>query len=87
MIYSSTADPLLGPPTTEAGIFAILEDAVTHNEQEGTAITNAFKKTKKDIWYVDAKDSNPAGYAKCIQHGGKDSRFCYTVVRNAGHET
>eukprot|EP01001_Neometanema_parovale_P008646 NODE_4912_length_1001_cov_131.351936_g4705_i0.p1 GENE.NODE_4912_length_1001_cov_131.351936_g4705_i0~~NODE_4912_length_1001_cov_131.351936_g4705_i0.p1 ORF type:complete len:333 (+),score=89.62 NODE_4912_length_1001_cov_131.351936_g4705_i0:52-999(+) len=32
-------------------------------------------------------DSNVAGYAKCFNVEGKGNRFCYTVVRNAGHES
>jgi vitellogenic carboxypeptidase-like protein len=97
MIYSSTSDSLLGPPTTEAGILAILEDLVTQNADAGVKISKDFQATAKDIWFVESKDTNPAGYAKCIRVDNKGktttsstsntSRFCYTVVRNAGHET
>lgn len=102
MIYSSTSDPLLGPPTTEAGVFAILDDAVSQSTVAGQKIAKAFQATAKDIWYVDTKkDVNPAGYAKCISVDNnmegrenkekaaraQSSRFCYAVVRNAGHET
>lgn len=97
MIYSSTADPLLGPPTTEAGVFAILDDAVAQSPVTGAEIKSAFTAAKKDIWFVDSKhDSNPAGYAKCVPNPGRkkdsskeknDARFCYSVIRNAGHES
>ena len=89
MIYSSTADPLLGPPTTEAGVFAIMDDAVAQSPVTGAEIKATFSKAKKDVWFVDSKhDSNPAGYAKCVPNpGGKSARFCYSVIRNAGHES
>jgi hypothetical protein len=91
MIYSSTADPLLGPPTTEAGVFAIMDDAVAQSPVTGAEIKSAFVKAKKDVWFVDSKhDSNPAGYAKCVPNPSgkkKDARFCYSVIRNAGHES
>jgi carboxypeptidase C (cathepsin A) len=88
MIYSSTSDPLLGPPTTEAGVMAILEDAVSHSPTLGKEMKDSYLSTKKSVWFVDSeKDSNPAGYAKCIPNAKKtDNRFCYSVIRNAGHE-
>ena len=89
MIYSSTADPLLGPPTTEAGVFAILDDAVNQSPVLGNKLSDSFNKQSKNVWFVDSKhDSNPAGYAKCVANpGGKNKRFCYSVIRNAGHES
>ena len=43
---------------------------------------------KKDIWKVSSADQNIAGYAKCVTVlSDKGNRFCYAVVRNAGHET
>merc|ERR1711871_199023 len=86
MIYSSTADPILGPPTTEAGVISVMEDLVRLSPKNGKKIENEFEATQKDVWFVDNKfDRNPAGYAKCVSTG-TDRRFCYTVVRNAGHE-
>ena len=38
MIYSSTADPLLGPPTTEAGVFSILSELVVRAPKTGPTI-------------------------------------------------
>lgn len=87
MIYSSTADPLLGPPTTEAGVFSVMTDLVRLSPKIGKSIKSAFESTEKDVWFVDSKhDRNPAGYAKCVSTGPAGRRFCYTVVRNAGHE-
>jgi len=87
MIYSSTADPLLGPPTTEAGIYAILDDAAAHSDS-GRQIQASFLAAKKKVWFVNSTiDKQPAGYAKCSWRGGSDGhRFCYAVIRNAGHE-
>lgn len=86
MIYSSTADPILGPPTTEAGVESILREAVKADAVAGAALTDGFNAVSKQIWFVDnATDRQPAGYAKCVPHK-PGSRFCYTVVRNAGHE-
>ena len=88
MIYSSTSDPLLGPPTTEAGVLAVLDDAVSQSPSAGRSLKESFLSTAKDIWFVDHKaDRQPAGYAKCTAVPSRSSRFCYTVVRNAGHET
>ena len=49
MIYSSTADPLLGPPTTEAGVYAIFDDAAAHNPAAGAEIKAGFAKAKKQV--------------------------------------
>eukprot|EP00656_Telonema_subtile_P025294 TRINITY_DN2737_c0_g1_i3.p1 TRINITY_DN2737_c0_g1~~TRINITY_DN2737_c0_g1_i3.p1 ORF type:complete len:474 (+),score=94.15 TRINITY_DN2737_c0_g1_i3:99-1520(+) len=83
MIYSSTVDPLLGPPTSEAAVQSILRDAAAHG---ATGLQTAFNTKKKVIWFVDSTtDMQPAGYAKCVPNG--NNRFCYTVIRNAGHES
>ena len=91
MIYSSSSDPLLGPPTTEAGVGAIFEDLVAQSPAVGKPIAAAFSSAKKDVWFVNTKDEDPAGYAKCTPNTSPNAtagaRFCYTVVRNAGHET
>jgi vitellogenic carboxypeptidase-like protein len=103
MIYSSTADPLLGPPTTEAAVLSILRYAAAHSPETGGQIKAAYEAVKKTVWFVNSKkDRNPAGYAKCIEmpvnastteiygavsHAARATkRFCYVVVRNAGHE-
>ena len=48
------------------------------------------------VWFVNSQhDRNPAGYVRCIpiSRGGapaagpSSSRFCYAVIRNAGHES
>jgi len=86
MIYSSTADPLLGPPTTEAGIMSILDEAIARSPIKGQKLSADFGAMKKKVWFVDSvNDEQPAGYAKCIPNGD-GYRFCYTVIRNAGHE-
>ena len=86
MIYSSTADPLLGPPTTEAGIMSILDEAIARSPTKGQKLSADFGAMKKKVWFVDSvNDEQPAGYAKCIPNGD-GYRFCYTVIRNAGHE-
>lgn len=84
LIYSSTVDPLLGPPTTEAGIQAIWDYAAT--KSGGDVAKKAYEKAPKVIWKVDDKDDVVAGYAKCFTNS-KGTNFCYTVVRNAGHES
>jgi len=84
MIYSSTSDPLLGPPTTEAGVQAMWDYAAT--QPGGEADKVAYEKARKYIWKVDDKDDDVAGYAKCFENHRKTS-FCYTVIRNAGHES
>merc|ERR1711966_59215 len=78
MIYSSTADPLLGPPTTEAGVHQILATAAAL-APAGVQAQAAFKQSRKDVWHLpqgiasaeagEAKGSL-AGYAKCIDVGG-----------------
>jgi len=78
MIYSSTVDPLLGPPTTEGGVGAVMSD-----ERTPRALATAYKNARKTLW--TAGSSSTAGYAKCAKGSGK--RFCYVVVRNAGHMT
>lgn len=82
MIYSSTMDPLLGPPTTEAGVAATWVYAAEHLPG-GVQTADAFWESPKTIWKVNKADTNPAGYARCTDANGK--RFCYTVVRNGGH--
>jgi vitellogenic carboxypeptidase-like protein len=82
MIFSSTSDPLLGPPTTEAGVEAVVSEM-------GLAETRAkWELAKKTVWKVTEKEAEVAGYAKCVEKVGpnKNNRFCYTVVRNGGHE-
>lgn len=72
-IYSSTNDPLLGPPCSEAGVEAIMATA---------GITSTWRQAQRVLW------SDPVGlngYATCFTYAPKSSRFCYTVVRNAGH--
>lgn len=84
MIYSSSVDPLLGPPTTEAGVGAIFDWMAV--QADGTDAENAWKASKKVVWSVEEKEG-VAGYARCTGGiGAKKNRFCYTVVRNGGHE-
>jgi len=83
-VYSSTMDPLLGPPTTAAGVRAAWDYAEAHLAG-GTAAKQAFYSASKSIWYVSKSDEQPAGYARCTP--AKPHRFCYVVVRNAGHMT
>ena len=81
MIYSSTVDPLLGPPTTEGGINAIMADPKTSLE-----LSNRFITANKTLWTAGSKFV--AGYSKCTSvPGSQGKRFCYVVVRNAGHMT
>ena len=88
MIYSSTSDPLLGPPTTEAGVLAVLDDAQDQSPSAGASLKASFSSSVKDVWFVDRDaDRQPAGYAKCAPVPAQSSRFCYVTVRNAGHET
>lgn len=71
-IYSSTNDPLLGPPCSEAGVLAVMKTAGT---------TDLFNNATRALW-SDSEGLN--GYAQCFYT--KDNvRFCYTVVRGAGH--
>ena len=79
MIYTSNVDPLLGPPTTEAGIERILELA------SDETLSKTFESTKKTLWSA-GNDTATAGYAKCIETG-PETRLCYVIVRNAGHMT
>lgn len=72
-IYSSTNDPLLGPPCTEAGIEAVMAKA---------GLSNQWHNAARVLW-SDPKGLN--GYATCILYSPKNSRFCYPVIRNAGH--
>jgi hypothetical protein len=79
MIYSSTSDPLLGPPTTEAGVEAVMATEGGKNVYWNTA--------KREIWKVASTDHTVAGYAKCTdQQTTFSNRFCYVVARNGGHE-
>jgi hypothetical protein len=86
MIYSSTADPLLGPPTTEAGVGSLFNYA---NEyvQGGKQAQKAYNAAPKTHWKVQKTDIDMAGYSRCITRPGSSNRFCYGVVRNAGHMT
>ena len=75
---------------TEAGVAAIL-DRANASLPGGGAAKRAFYSARKDVWRVAETDENPAGYARCAEPragdgGGPRSRFCYIVVRNAGHE-
>eukprot|EP01012_Entosiphon_sulcatum_P010593 TRINITY_DN1622_c0_g1_i1.p1 TRINITY_DN1622_c0_g1~~TRINITY_DN1622_c0_g1_i1.p1 ORF type:complete len:521 (-),score=79.60 TRINITY_DN1622_c0_g1_i1:16-1578(-) len=87
MIYSSTLDPLLGPPTTEAGVKAMFDYAVG-KFPNADGVRNQFYGSRKAIWKVDSsEDPNVAGYARCVTRNQSGNRFCYTVIRNAGHES
>jgi hypothetical protein len=106
MIYSSTVDPLLGPPTTEGGIDGIMADAkrISPSSASGFAgkMAAAYYSSNKTLWATSDSDQT-AGYAKCAtientnknkrqtkeqgKEQGKEQRFCYVVVRNAGHMT
>jgi hypothetical protein len=101
VVYSSTMDPLLGPPTTEAGIRSAWDHAEAAYPNTGAAAKKEYYEQPKSIWAVSASDYNtsvgPAGYAKCLTratHGmvgatagaPNSTRFCYVIVRNAGHE-
>jgi vitellogenic carboxypeptidase-like protein len=92
MIYSSTVDPLLGPPTTEGGIDGIMADARRIGAPNGAAakLADAYYASKKTLWAASSQEDQTAGYAKCAGGrggGGQQQRFCYVVVRNAGHMT
>jgi len=86
MIYSSTADPLLGPPTTEAGIRSMFTYASEYVDG-GSEAQKAFNAAPKTHWRVQKTDVDVAGYTRCIPRPGSSNRFCYGVVRNAGHMT
>lgn len=103
MIYSSTVDTLLGPPTTEAGVQSVF-DVAKSLSADGATASQAYTDADKVIWRADEKDDNIAGYARCFEFAATNSstahrrhkqhkqpknqqqRFCYTVVRNGGHE-
>lgn len=93
MIYSSSVDTLLGPPTTEAGVQSVFDFG--QSLKGGVEAAEAYASAPKDIWKTTSKDDNVAGYARCFsketQKQGEglspgSQRFCYTVVRNGGHE-
>eukprot|EP00418_Pyrodinium_bahamense_P052252 CAMPEP_0179158472 /NCGR_PEP_ID=MMETSP0796-20121207/77329_1 /TAXON_ID=73915 /ORGANISM="Pyrodinium bahamense, Strain pbaha01" /LENGTH=253 /DNA_ID=CAMNT_0020860147 /DNA_START=29 /DNA_END=787 /DNA_ORIENTATION=+ len=84
MVYSSNLDPLIGPASAAAGVRAAWDFADKHLTG-GSAAKSAFYQQKKEIWRVAPMDVEPAGYARCLRLAA--SRFCYVVVRNAGHET
>ena len=71
-------DPLLGVHTTEPGIIAGLESA-------GQGLKEKFYSKNKTIWKISPDAPQPAGYGRCMDD--QNSRFCYTIIRNAGHET
>ena len=96
VVYSSTVDPLLGPPTTEAGIQHAWDYAEQAYPGRGAAAKAAYYRQPKTVWAVSEQDYKsslgPAGYARCLSldsrsEGGQARRFCYVIVRNAGHET
>ena len=72
-IYSSNMDPILGPPTSEAGIMAMMASA---------GLTESFVAAPRELW-SDVVGLN--GYSQCFKTT-RGARFCYTTVRNAGHE-
>merc|ERR1712086_648809 len=53
-------------------------------------MADAYYASRKTLW-ASSQDDQTAGYAKCGQLNGDsgedDQRFCYVVVRNAGHMT
>merc|ERR1712137_552746 len=85
MIYSSTVDPLLGPPTTEGGIKAIMQDLM-QDPSPDEGLVMAYEAANKTLWTAGGS-ADVAGYAKCTALPGVSKRFCYVVVRNAGHMT
>ena len=54
MVFSSTSDPLLGPPTTEAGVEAVVAD-FDPNLNQAKAKWEAAKKT---VWKVAEAEWN-----------------------------
>ena len=72
-IYSSNNDPLLGPPCSEAGIVAAMQSV---------GLTEQFMQAPRIVW-SDVEGVN--GYSQCFETPQK-TRFCYTTIRNAGHE-
>eukprot|EP00929_Paragymnodinium_shiwhaense_P000209 TRINITY_DN100455_c0_g1_i1.p1 TRINITY_DN100455_c0_g1~~TRINITY_DN100455_c0_g1_i1.p1 ORF type:complete len:532 (-),score=68.16 TRINITY_DN100455_c0_g1_i1:317-1912(-) len=83
VVYSGNLDALLGPPTTAAALRAAWDVAEAKMEG-GKEAKRAFYAAKKQIWSVSPDDTNPAGYSRCLERG--EARFCYVIVRNAGHE-
>lgn len=83
LVYSANLDPLLGPPSTAAGIQAAWDHAEI-SIHAGAEAKQAYYAKRKSIWRVEEADVEPAGYSRCIERGS--ARFCYVVVRNAGHE-
>lgn len=69
MIYSSTADPLLGPPTTEAGVGSIFNYASQYI-QGGKDAQKAYSAAPKAVWRVQKTDSDVAGYSRCFTRPG-----------------
>lgn len=84
MIYSSTMDPLLGPPTTEAGVRSMW-DHISSRSPLGKKLMDKYYASKKLIW-SSSEELGVGGYARCVVHP-RGNRFCYVVVRNAGHMT
>ena len=95
VISPSLSLSVLGPPTTEAGIRHSWDHAEKAYPEIGAAAKAEYYKQPKTIWGVAAKDYDsslgPSGYARCTSRaapsGGELRRFCYVIVRNAGHET
>ena len=83
VVYAGNMDPLLGPAMTAAGVRAAWDYAAA-NVSGGAAARAAFYRREKQVWRIAATDAAPAGYAKCLERPGH--RFCYVVVRGAGHE-
>jgi hypothetical protein len=68
VIYSSTMDPLLGPPTTEAGVRAAWDHAATKYPTDGAAAKKEYYKQRKAVWAVSANDYDGyVGPAGCKQ--------------------
>ena len=60
---------------------------------EGASVKTLFYNQPKTVWAVSGRDYDsdlgPAGYARCLSQpmlNGDARRFCYVVIRNAGHE-
>lgn len=91
MIYSSTVDPLLGPPTTEAGVQAMWRDATASGLYPSAAAhEQEFWAAPKTTWRAHANTpqdpTNVGGFARCFTNGDSKKRFCYTLIKNGGHE-
>lgn len=78
-------DPLLGPPTTEAGISSMF-DKIAGMDGTGLKLADEWNASKKKIWST-SEQLGVSGYSKCIKHPKGENRFCYVIVRNAGHMT